>query len=983
MNIVKREPNPVKTEGIANLAKYFDQMAWKGIMQNDNIFEVDQLSLRDALNVYVDEQNALISREPLKKEPLPIPVSLHVTDDYHLIDYYKIGKVMIYVFQEVNTLYYKVIAYDGAAEYVIAPDIQQYHITYIDQYIICFNDGVDGAQVINLLKTIDGWQDFADFVSTPVVNRTTGGQTVTVGDNQFTTAFSEEFIWDNISKPTLPDLRTADLIEVRGLQGMKFEEDIPDTYQNTEFRILHALNFTTQAGDVIDASSNGQVIAVGRASSVFVSIDWGLTFTQYVYPGSFTNWLGICKLDIAGQLVMIVGTSGVHFLRLTSQTWDPPQQVPATYMGLGVQLTTNDVGTHNIAFVVDSNTYCFLMQNTTLAAAAQLRIWGRGKPFYNLSNQIGDDRDTLTRWSVGTAIDQTELFQAYRRDLNRNILLIRANPDESGQIAILGPSLVNPGQSVLYSWNAYGPSGGAPMWQPAYIPRKYVSGSKISNLTVRTSTGQTAGGIRAEGLVSDGTGTWYPFTQEMGSVWNGSNWQWFRDYAEQAQIPFTITGPVPQGTTTNITAFLSGYISGTTIYTPQFTTQLPTTIVRTAPASGAPETFPIAGQTPTRTWSFGNFYYIWIGNRIWTNYFHAGVQAVLTYTTAAGAPFQRVPTASYSDTELYLAFGQQLCITANNRSVDADNIPIIEFVLPVINNHIFVDNINALLNISQTEVALFFEDRIRVCSRVDDEIFGYRYDYYNTKINLGIHYGDEVANTLDGSHTIFATQRGLSIMNYQAYMATTDQTLEFATDNIVEIWKAFYRAGNMKFKQIRNYFYIYNGTEEYLMLDFRKMSWWKFRVPVKVVKMLTDQIVLQVLGAHLYTFDTNYKRYRDIDEKHIPWMLQSQRLHFKLPNHYKNFKQLVFQLKDMSDDPTLRQTLTAQIKLYRKKVLTREPQLVAFKIEEYRTFVKRFNYWKINELQWGIANDPEHAIPSQLSLNGVGVKYERGEEVRS
>ena len=54
----------------------------------------------------------------------------------------------------------------------------------------------------------------------------------------------------------------------------------------------------------------------------------------------------------------------------------------------------------------------------------------------------------------------------------------------------------------------------------------------------------------------------------------------------------------------------------------------------------------------------------------------------------------------------------------------------------------------------------------------------------------------------------------------------------------------------------------------------------------------------------------------------------------------------------------------------------------AFVIDEYRTFVKRFNYWKINELQWGIRNDDETAIPAQLILNGIDIKYEIGEEVR-
>ena len=33
-------------------------------------------------------------------------------------------------------------------------------------------------------------------------------------------------------------------------------------------------------------------------------------------------------------------------------------------------------------------------------------------------------------------------------------------------------------------------------------------------------------------------------------------------------------------------------------------------------------------------------------------------------------------------------------------------------------------------------------------------------------------------------------------------------------------------------------------------------------------------------------------------------------------------------------------------------------------------------------LQYGIANDDKTAIPARLVLNGIGVKYEIGDEVR-
>ena len=74
--------------------------------------------------------------------------------------------------------------------------------------------------------------------------------------------------------------------------------------------------------------------------------------------------------------------------------------------------------------------------------------------------------------------------------------------------------------------------------------------------------------------------------------------------------------------------------------------------------------------------------------------------------------------------------------------------------------------------------------------------------------------------------------------------------------------------------------------------------------------------------------------------------------------------------------------MNAQIKLYRKKITLREPETIQFKIEELRTFVKRFNYWKINEIQWGLGSDANTSTPAQLEFNGISIKYELGEEVR-
>ena len=240
-------------------------------------------------------------------------------------------------------------------------------------------------------------------------------------------------------------------------------------------------------------------------------------------------------------------------------------------------------------------------------------------------------------------------------------------------------------------------------------------------------------------------------------------------------------------------------------------------------------------------------------------------------------------------------------------------------------------------------------------------------------------------NTLEGSYTIFPTKRGLAVMNYQAFMATTDQILEYITDNIKHIWNKFYNDSSViKIIQWRNLLIFTNNTKQILLYDIKTLKWWKWEVPVNVQIALSDQVSLRLIKDTLLIFKeaAKYYDFSEIGEnKDINWLVQSQPLHFNAPNYYKNLKQLVFQFF-RDDNQLINNTFLAQIKLYRKRVTVRDPETVAFKIEELLTFVKRFNYWKINELQWGLQNDLETTSPRQLKLNGLSIKYEIGEEVR-
>ena len=192
--------------------------------------------------------------------------------------------------------------------------------------------------------------------------------------------------------------------------------------------------------------------------------------------------------------------------------------------------------------------------------------------------------------------------------------------------------------------------------------------------------------------------------------------------------------------------------------------------------------------------------------------------------------------------------------------------------------------------------------------------------------------------------------------------------------------KNIIKKGPIKLVQLRDYVYLSNGSTRYLMLDLRGMSWWVFESVVPVTKIFTNQIDFNIISNGLYKYSYEPTVYRDLGTRHIDWMVESQPNHFNLPSHYKNIRQLIFQLEEATN---IQQTIASQIKIYRKHLVVRVPEIIGFKVESYRTFIKRFNYWKINELQWALAADDDTAAPAQLKLNGITIKYEIAEEVRS
>ena len=151
MITAKRSPRPpYDSSSIKNTSKHFNQMTFKGIVQTENIFDVDPTSFNSAKNVYVNDDKTLVSRLPIIAEDLPTSYIVDngltietpiVSVGFSLVDIFETGKVTVYVTKNVAKQYQIVVREKESGELHILPElVNKYYVSAIEKYVIVFND---------------------------------------------------------------------------------------------------------------------------------------------------------------------------------------------------------------------------------------------------------------------------------------------------------------------------------------------------------------------------------------------------------------------------------------------------------------------------------------------------------------------------------------------------------------------------------------------------------------------------------------------------------------------------------------------------------------------------------------------------------------------------------------------------------------------------------------------------------------------------
>lgn len=283
--------------------------------------------------------------------------------------------------------------------------------------------------------------------------------------------------------------------------------------------------------------------------------------------------------------------------------------------------------------------------------------------------------------------------------------------------------------------------------------------------------------------------------------------------------------------------------------------------------------------------------------------------------------------------------------------------------------------ITNLHQIAENKIAVFSRRGIDYITKIEGE-----YYYDKSRIPVGALDDCEIITVNDGKYTVFPSERGLAVMGYQDFVATTDQSVSYATDNIIDRWAEFSKSGPVKMCHHKFWVFIYNMTNKVFVFDIRNNSWWHWTFPKPVRKMYFDDELHLIADIDFrLTYDGEYFDYCDEEANKIPWSIESQKLHFDAPNHYKHIINFTF---NSLSDRKFPLSIRLDVKNYRKQIDDGKPELFDYKIDVIRTFVKRVNYAKVCEFQYEIRYDEATYINVPFEVSAITIKYKITGQVR-
>lgn len=380
----------------------------------------------------------------------------------------------------------------------------------------------------------------------------------------------------------------------------------------------------------------------------------------------------------------------------------------------------------------------------------------------------------------------------------------------------------------------------------------------------------------------------------------------------------------------------------------------------------------------------GESYYCIEGNTIYTSNLSKTVYIDLLHTGDSNIfVFDHETELS----QYFISKGNTLYVSSTGSYPDTSRN--FQWYFPEINTQVFDYDITNLHPISTEEIAVFLKDSIYYVNKSTATINNIEqtvYSYYKSRIPLGCEEGSDVITSYDNKYTMFVTKRGFVAMAYQDFISSQEQALTFLSDEIFDLFNEW-NDGPIKLFQYNFWIILYKPlSAKSFIFDMRSNSWWPIEYNnngLKLIELDRKPILLNSNG-YLYELDKSNDNYYDgnsIEDGRINWHITSQKLHLDAINYYKHIINITLFGYNYGDEDALMK-FNLRVINYRKQTDTNEVksfESVEYKIQLTRTFVKRINYYKVNQMQYVIEScrdeDQEDEQPIPLSLTCISIKY--------
>lgn len=284
---VRRSVNSISTNTAEDLEEaigYFNFAEFKGLNTNKNYITIDQQSFEEVENVYIDQDQQLHTRPPVKRYNV-IPAT------YNVVEIFNVNNLMIYEVKDSSNKCYLTFIYDGKP--VTSPEdfflMPNKIINKEGLYIVFDGASIKGFELVN-----DEWQWYTgqQLIYKPITKVSQGGVMQDAeNSNLLYTDDNVRYIFDkNVGTPTQELIGQNVKVTIDdGIDGIEPFEKTIEFQPHNEKVFTKILNSVAIDADFITATKAGDsetlfYLAYKKGQSYcYLSVD-GAVFNQINFP---------------------------------------------------------------------------------------------------------------------------------------------------------------------------------------------------------------------------------------------------------------------------------------------------------------------------------------------------------------------------------------------------------------------------------------------------------------------------------------------------------------------------------------------------------------------------------------------------------------------------------------------------------------------------------------------------------------------------